>query len=158
MPALDKGGNIVQPFIEAKLSIHCSPYTAVFSAADEVKEIIKATTNDHVANVTFAFAVGGRSTGFAAAPLPTWKKSIVNEAAVPIFGAEMLGVGKGGTSGFLATIQKEARGIHYPQHRSLCSLWQGSRSRQKVYECHGLHIPRSHDSGHHSGGGTSRGG
>ncbi|CAB9512290.1 peptidase, M20 [Seminavis robusta] len=108
MPALDKGGNVVQPYIEAKLSIRCSPYTDVFSAAEELKRLIEAPPHAHGANVTFT--IGGTSPGFAADPLPAWYQNIVNEAAVPIFGAEMLDVGKGGTIGFLATIQKKLEG------------------------------------------------
>lgn len=108
MPELDKGGNVVQPYIEAKLSLRCSPYTDVYSAADEVKKILEALPHDHGAKVSFT--VTGTSPGFAADPLPAWYKEIVNEVAVPLYGAEMLDIGKGGTIGFLAKIQKKLQG------------------------------------------------
>jgi len=102
------GGNVVQPYIEAMLSLRCSPYTDVDAAAAELKDILEAGPHAHGANVTFT--VDGASPGFAAEPLPTWYKNIVNEAAVPVYGAEMLDAGKGGTIGFLATIQKKLDG------------------------------------------------
>jgi len=105
MPTIEKGGNAVQPYIEAKLSLRCSPYTDVDVAAGELKELIEAPPHAHGANVTFT--VAGASPGFAAAPLPSWYRDIVDEAAVPIYGNKMLDAGKGGTIGFLNTIQKK---------------------------------------------------
>merc|ERR1712048_43373 len=108
MPELDKGGNIVQPYIEAKLSLRCSPYTDVEAAADEVKNILEASPHEHGAKVTFT--IGGKAPGFAADPLPAWYRDIVDQAAIPIYGAKMLDAGKGGTIGFLNTIQKKLEG------------------------------------------------
>lgn len=108
MPALDKGGNVVQPYIEAKLSLRCSPYTDVNTASVELKEILEAPPHAHGANVTFTLS--GASPGFAAEPLPDWYREIVNQAAIPIYGAQLLDVGDGGTIGFLNTIQKKLEG------------------------------------------------
>lgn len=108
MPALDKGGNVVQPYIEAKLSLRCSPYTDVDTATVELKELLESPPHDHGTIVTFT--PSGASPGFAAEPLPDWYREIVNKAAIPIYGSEMLDVGKGGTIGFLATIQKKLEG------------------------------------------------
>jgi len=73
-----------------------------------LKKIIEAPPFEHGAKVTFT--VNGKSPGFAADPLPQWYRNVVDEAAVPIYGAKMLDAGKGGTIGFLNTIQKELDG------------------------------------------------
>jgi len=108
MPTIARGGNVVQPYIEVKLSLRCSPYTDVEVAAEELKKIIEAPPFEHGAKVTFT--VQGKAPGFAADPLPQWYRNVVDEAAVPIYGAKMLDAGKGGTIGFLNTIQKELDG------------------------------------------------
>jgi acetylornithine deacetylase/succinyl-diaminopimelate desuccinylase-like protein len=132
VPASQNAGNVMLPFVSAKLSLRLPPTLAGPSASDLLKHLFEASPPY---GCTVTFHDGDSATGWNAPALAPWLERSVARASQFAFGPKPAYMGEGGTIPFMAML-----GEKFPRTQFVVTGVLGPHSN-----AHGpnefLHIP-----------------
>ncbi len=104
LPLPAQAGNVLQPSVQAKLSLRLPPGVSTEKAAAAVKTLLESDP-PYNARVSFNF-IGGMS-GWAAPESAPWLKRAVDNASRAYFGEKVLFLGEGGSIGFMNILSEK---------------------------------------------------
>jgi acetylornithine deacetylase/succinyl-diaminopimelate desuccinylase-like protein len=120
MPAAATAGNVILPFVEAKLSLRLPPTIDSANAAISLKKLLE---QDPPYNARVSFVPENVMAGWRAPRRKAWLRNVVRDASLAFFGKDALNCGEGGSIDFMNALSKA-----YPQAQLLVTGVLGPHS------------------------------